>query len=209
MPIFSDDNDKRTAFYEQLQRREAYWWQTRQQLTTLQEQHLFWFGDNSFIMWLLWLLVSYVIVAIVLMLIGRLFDIELLFWHYAVIFGAQTLGFIGLLFNKGRFANHTQQKIDDAIMASEEALQEMYILASDSIFPDIHAQAPISLQDIHSRYQAQLRLSSLQCLLQKEIDAGRLLIGQDQAEVQALPPELADDDLAAYANNMIYKSVVF
>ena len=209
MPIFSDDNDKRTAFYEQLQHREEYWWQARQQLSTLEEQSLFWFGDNSFIMWLLWQLVSYVIVAIVLMLIDRFLGVQLSLWHYLVIFGAQTLIFIGLLFNKGRFANRIQQKIDDAIVASEEALQEMYILAADSIFPDVHAHAPISLQDIYHRYHAQLRLSSLQCLLQKEVDAGRLLLGQNQVEVQALPPELADDDLVPYANHMIYKSAVF
>ena len=84
----------------------------------------------------------------------------------------------------------------------------MVVLASDSIFPDIHANAPISLQHIHERYEAQLRLASLQCLLQKEIDAGRLFLGQQEIEARVLPPELADDELIPHAGNMVYRSLV-
>lgn len=208
MPIFSDNSERRTAFYQELQRREQQWWQARHRLITLQERQLFWFGDNSIIMWLLWQFVSYVVVALVLMLLSKLFHMHLYLWQYMVVFGIQTLIFITAFAAKGRLANHIQHSIAKADSIREQKLNEMVILASDSIFPDIHAHAPISLQHIHERYEAQLRLASLQCLLQKEIDAGRLLLAQREIEARILPPELADDELTPYAADMIYKSLL-
>ncbi|TXD98547.1 hypothetical protein ES754_06515 [Psychrobacter frigidicola] len=208
MPIFSDNSERRTAFYKELQRREGQWWQSRQRLITLQEQQMFWFGDNSLIMWLLWQLVSYVVVAIVLMLLSKLFSVHLYLWQYLAVFGLQTLFFMAMFTAKGRLANIMQNNIDKADLVREQMLNEMVILASDSIFPDIHAHAPISLQQIHERYEAQLRLASLQCLLQKEIDAGRLLLSQQEIEARVLPPELAEDELIPHAGDMIYKSLV-
>lgn len=208
MPIFSDNSERRTAFYQELQRRERQWWQARHRLITLQERQIFWFGENSLIMWLLWQLVSYVGIAIALMLLSKLFEIHLSLWQYMAVFGVQTVLFVTMFALKGRLANLMQDNIRKADLVREQMLNEMVILASDSIFPDIHAHAPISLQHIHERYDAQLRLASLQCLLQKEIDAGRLLLSQREIEARILPPELADDELSPHASDMIYKSLL-
>lgn len=203
-----DNKEQCANLCKQLSRREEQWWQARQRLISLEERRMFWFGDNSLIMWLLWQLVSYVVVAILLMLFGKLSDTSLLLWHYMAVFSVQTLLFIGMFACKGRLANYLQNSIDNADLTREQALNEMYILASDSILPDIHANAPISLQTIHERYNSQLRLASLQRLLQKEIDAGRLILSQYQIEAELLPPELADDELSPHAAEMIYKSLV-
>lgn len=208
MPIFSDNSERRTAFYQELQRRERQWWQARHRLITLQERQIFWFGENSLIMWLLWQLVSYVGVALALMLLSKLFAVHLSLWQYMTVFGVQTALFITMFALKGRLANLMQDNIHKADLVREQMLNEMVILASDSIFPDIHAHAPISLQHIHERYNAQLRLASLQCLLQKEIDAGRLLLSRREIEARILPPELADDELSPHAGDMIYKSLL-
>lgn len=208
MPIFSNNNEQRTEFYKQLQLREQRWWQARQRLIMLKERQIFWYGDNGLIMWLLWQFVGYVVVALVIMLVSRLFDMQVYLWQYIIAFGIQTLLFVTMLAAKGWLANRLQHDIDKADLAREQALNEMHILAADSIFPDIHDHAPISLQGIHERYEAQLRLASLQCLLQKEIDAGRLLLTQHEIEARVLPPELADDELSPHAGDMIYKSLV-
>lgn len=208
MPIFFDDSSKRAEFYDELRKREERWWQARQRLVMLKERHLFWFGDNSLMMWLLWQFVAYVAAALILMSVGRIFDIHVTLMQYLGVFAAQTLFFIVMIALKGRLANHIQNSIEKADLAREQALNEMYILASDSIFPDIHAQSPISLQRIHERYDANLRLASLQCLLQKEVDAGRLLLADYQIEAKVLPPEIADDELQPHADMMVYKSLV-
>lgn len=208
MPIFSSNSEQRTEFYKELQRREQQWWQARQLLIMLRERQMFWFGDNSLIMWLLWQLVSYVVVAMVIMILSKLFNISLPLWEYIAVFGMQTLVFVIIFACKGRLANHLQSNIHKADLAREQALNEMYVLAADSIFPDIHAHAPISLQHIHERYEASLRLASLQCLLQKEVEAGRLLLSQHEISARVLPPEIADDELTPYAGEMIYKSMI-
>ncbi len=208
MPIFSNNNVQRHDFYKELQRREQQWWQTRQHLLDLKERQMFWFGDNSLIMWILWQLVSYVIVIMVLMLFSKLVTISLSVWQYIAVFAVQTLIFVVMFALKGRLANHIKISINKADLLREQALNEMIILASDSIFPDIHAHSPISLQHIHERYEAQLRLASLQCLLQKEVEAGRLFLQQNDIAARVLPPELADDELTEHASSMIYKSVM-
>lgn len=203
-----DDSENRNSFYKNLQLREKQWWGARQHLITLKERQMFWFGENSFIMWLLWQLVSYVVVAIVLMLLSNLTNSELPLWQYISIFSVQTVIFLLLFAFKGRLANNLQSKIDAEDSAREQALNEMLILAADSIFPDIHASSPISLQHIHERYESRLRIASLQCLLQREVDAGRLLLAPQKSEMRILPPELADDELRIHASTIIYKSVV-
>ena len=201
-------DNKRAEFYEQLKRRERYWWRARQRLIKLQARHMFWFGENSFMMWLLWHVVGYVLVAIVLMLINRWVSGSLDIWNYIVVFVLQTLLFCWLLLYKGRLGIIVKERIDNAAIVSEEALQEMFILAADSLFLDIHDNAPLSLQDIYERYHGELHLISLQKLLQKEVDSGRLLLAQQQADIFALPLELANDDLAASASKIVYKSIL-
>lgn len=201
-------NAQHDTFCQKLKDCEQEWWQARQRLITLKERRMFWFGDNSLIMWLLWQFVSYVIVAIVIMLISRIFDISLTLGQYSAIFLVQTIIFIAMFAIKGRLANRLQNSINEANIARAQALSEMVILAADSVFPDTHRIAPISLQQIYERYDGALRLASLQCLLQSEIDAGRLLLGEHQIEAQVLPPELADHELPTYADQMIYKSLV-
>lgn len=208
MPIFSDDRQARAEFYQQLQKHEAHWWQTRQRLILLKERHLFWFGDNSMMMWLLWQLVAYAVAALLILSASNFFDVHITLLQYLGVFAAQTLFFMVMMVFKGRLANRMQNSIEKADLAREQALNEMYILASDSIFPDIHAQSPISLQSIHERYDANLRLASLQCLLQKEIDAGRLLLADYEIEAKVLPPEIADHELSPLAGDMIYKSLI-
>lgn len=204
----SDNNVQHAGFCEQLKLREQQWWQARQRLIALEERWMFWFGDNSLIMWLMWQLVSYVVVAIMLMLFSKLLNMQLYLWQYMSVFGVQTVLFVVMLSSKGRLANRLQNRIDNADFVREQALNEMYILASDLILPAIHASAPISLKTIHERYKSHLKLASLQRLLQKEVDAGRLILGEYQIESEVLPPELADEALSPYADKMVYKSLV-
>lgn len=199
---------QRVELYEQLKQREQNWWQARQQLTLLKERQMFWFGDNSFMMWLLWQLVSYVVVAMILMLLSKLLNMSLPLWQYMSLFAIQTLIFIGMLSFKGRIANHLQNKINQADVLREEALNEMTILAADSLYPDVHAKAPISLQQIYEYHDAEFHLASLHRLLQKEVEAGRLMLGQQQIEAEVLPLELADEELKDHASEMVYKSML-
>lgn len=196
-----------TEIYEQLKEYEQQWWQARQQLIKLRSRQVFWFNDSSTMTWLLWQLFSYVIVAIVLMLLGKVLEVSLSMWHYLTIFGLQTLAFILALAFKGSLSERMQRRIQKADIAREQALNEMVSLASSSIFPYVHAKAPISLQTLHQCCDSQLRLASLQRLLQTEIEAGRLILEQHQIEAEILPPEIADAELSHYANEMIYKSV--
>ena len=202
------DGSQRVELYEQLKQREQNWWQARQQLTLLKERQMFWFGDNSFMMWLLWQLVSYVVVAMLLMLLSKLLNMSLPLWQYMSLFAIQTLIFIGMLSFKGRIANHLQNKINQADVLREEALNEMTILAADSLYPDVHAKAPISLQQIYEYYDAEFHLASLHRLLQREVEAGRLMLGQQQIGAEVLPLELADEELKDHASEMVYKSVL-
>ncbi|MEN2752362.1 hypothetical protein AAIR29_12055 [Psychrobacter sp. FBL11] len=206
--IGDDVSLQKTSFCEQLKQCEQQWWEARQSLVALKERWMFWFGDNSLIMWLLWQLVSYFIVAVILMLLSNLLNVELYLWTYMTVFGVQTALFAIILSSKGRLANRLQNRIDSVDLVREQALNEMYILASDIILPAIHASAPISLQTIHERYKSHLKLASLQRLLQKEVEAGRLILGQYQIEAEVLPPELADEALSPYADKMIYKSLI-
>jgi len=144
----------------------------------------------------------------VLMLLSKLLDISLPLWQYIGLFAIQTLIFIGMLYFKGRFANHLQSKINQADVLREELLNEMTILAADSLYRDVHAKAPISLRQIYEYYDGKFRLASLQRLLQKEVEAGRLILGQQQLKAQTLPLELADDELKENASEIIYKSVL-
>ncbi len=201
------DGNQRAELYAQLKQREHNWWQARQQLTLLKERQMFWFGDNSLMMWMLWQLVSYVIVAMVLMLLSKLLDIALPLWQYMSLFVIHTLIFIVMLGFKGRIATHLQHKINQADVLREEALNEMTILAADTLFTDVHAKAPISLQQIYEYYDAEFHLASLHRLLQREVDAGRLMLGQ-QVEAEILPLELADEELKELASEMVYKSVL-
>ncbi|OXL23382.1 hypothetical protein [Psychrobacter sp. DAB_AL32B] len=202
------DNDQRIELYEQLKQREQAWWQARQQLTLLKERQMFWFGENSFMMWLLWQLVTYVVVAMVLMLLSKLLDISLPLWQYITIFVIHTLIFVIMLGFKGRFTTHLERKINQADLSSEETLNEMTILAVDSLYRDVHAKAPISLKEIYRYYDAQFRLASLHRLLQKEVDAGRLIYGDQKVDAGILPLELADDALKEHARGVIYKSLI-
>ncbi|WAI88628.1 hypothetical protein SC65A3_02105 [Psychrobacter sp. SC65A.3] len=202
------DNHESLDVYKQLKQREQTWWKSRQQLTLLRERQMFWFGDNSFMMWLLWQLVSYIVVAMVLMLLSKLLDISLPLWQYIALFVIQTLIFIVMLSFKDRLARQLQYKINQADLSREEMLNEMTILASDSLYRDVHAKAPISLKQIYRYYNAEFRLASLHRLLQKEVDAGRLMYGDQKVEADILPLELADDALKEYARGIIYKSLI-
>ena len=202
------DNDQRIETYEQLKQREQAWWQARQQLTLLKERQMFWFGENSFMMWLLWQFVAYVVVAMILMLLSKLLDVSLPLWQYITIFVIHTLIFVFMLGFKGRFATHLERKINQVDLSSEEMINEMTILSVDSLYPHVHAKAPISLKEVYRYYNAEFRLASLHRLLQKEVDAGRLMYGEHKVNAGILPLELADDALKEYAREVIYKSLI-
>jgi len=203
-----DDSLQRSELYKLLKEREQYWWQARQQLINRQEKKVFWFGENSLIMWLLWQLVGYVVVAMALMLLNNMLNISLTLWQYVSLFVLQTLIFIVTFAAKGQLANKLQRKIDNDELMSEEALNEMVILAEDSLYPDVHARSPISLEALDDYLNGQFHLASLQCLLQKEIDAGRLIMQQQPLEVGVLPPDLADDELNEHASEITYRSTL-
>ncbi len=192
---------------EQLQNREQQWWQARQRLIELKERQVFWFGDNSMMMWILWQLVSYVIVALLLMLASKMLNLSLSLEQYLIVFALQTLIYVGALIFKSHLAKRLQNKIHRAELKREESLNEMVILASDSLFPDVHAAAPISLQSIYEQRDRQIRLVSLHTLLNSEINAGRLVL-QQKTQANLLPLELAEDELNHLADEMIYRSTV-
>lgn len=192
---------------EQLISREHQWWQARQRLIELKERQVFWFGDNSVMMWLLWQLVSYVVVALVLMLASKMLSVSLSLQQYMLIFALQTLIFIAAFIFKGNLANLLQNKIHRAQLKREQSFNEMMILASDSLFPSVHAEAPLSLQRIYENSHRQLRLVSLHTLLNHEIDAGRLIL-QQQTQADVLPLELAEDELNDVADDIIYRSTL-
>ena len=202
------DNEQDLDVYERLKQLEQAWWKTRKQLILLKERQMFWFGDNSFMMWLLWQFVSYIVVAMVLMLLSRLLEISLPLWQYIALFVIQTLIFVVMFSLKGRIARYLADKINREDLSREEMLNEMTILAADSLYRDVHARAPISLKQIYRFYDAQFRLASLHRLLQNEIDAGRLMYGEQKVDAGILPLELADDALKEYARGIIYKSLI-
>ena len=202
------DNEQDLDVYERLKQLEQAWWKTRKQLILLKERQMFWFGDNSFMMWLLWQFVSYIVVAMVLMLLSKLLDVSLPLWQYISLFVIQTLIFVIMFSLKGRIARYLADKINQEDLSREEMLNEMTILAADSLYRDVHARAPISLKQIYRYYDAQFRLASLHRLLQNEIDAGRLMYGEQKVDAGILPLELADDALKEYARGIIYKSLI-
>ncbi|MGP4717614.1 hypothetical protein ACTXGL_13335 [Psychrobacter sp. T6-6] len=213
--IAQDTNNKNpntdlqsTNLYKLLKEREQCWWQAREQLIERQEKKVFWFGENSLIMWLVWQLVGYVVVAMALMLLNNLLNISLTAWQYVSLFVLQTILYISAFATKGRLENKLQRKIDKDELMSEEMLNEMVILAEDSLYPDVHAKAPISLAQLDDYLKGQFHLASLQCLLQKEISAGRLIMTQTALELGVLPPDLADAELHEHADNIIYKSTL-
>ena len=202
------DNQQDLDVYERLKQLEQAWWKTRKHLILLKERQMFWFGDNSFMMWLLWQFVSYIVVAMVLMLLSKLLDVSLPLWQYIALFVIQTLIFVVMFSLKGRIARYLADKINREDLSREEMLNEMTILAADSLYRDVHARAPISLKQIYRYYDAQFRLASLHRLLQNEIDAGRLMYGEQKVDAGILPLELADDALKEYARGIIYKSLI-
>jgi uncharacterized membrane protein len=198
----------RTKLYERLKQREHSWWQSRQQLINRKERKMFWYGENSLMMWFLWQLVSYVIVAMLLMLLSKLLGIMLPLWQYIALFTLQTIIFVVMLAAKGQMANTLQRKIDKDELLREEAMNEMIILAKDSLYPDVHAHAPLSLREMYEYFDKSFHLASLHCLLKIEVDAGRLILTQKNLEADILPPDLADDELNEHASEMIYKSTL-
>ncbi|WP_114701724.1 hypothetical protein [Psychrobacter proteolyticus] len=203
-----DDSPQRSKLYKLLKEREQCWWQARQQMIGRQEKKIFWYGENSLIMWLLWQLVGYVIVAMALMMLNNVFSISLPLWQYISLFMIQTLLFVSALAAKSQLANKLQRKIDNDELMHEEALNEMIILAEDSLYPDVHAKSPISLEALDNYLDGQFHLASLQCLLQREVEVGRLIMEQQPPEVGILPPELADDELNEHASEITYRSTL-
>ncbi len=204
---FNHDRNHENKVCEQLKNREQQWWQAHQHLIELKERQVFWFGDNSGMMWLLWQLVSYVVVALLLMSISKVLNISLSLQQYLIIFALQTLIFIVALIFKGSIANLLQNKIYRAELKRDQALYEMVILASESVFPSVYAQAPISLQSVYEQHQKKIRLVSLYTLLKHETNTGRLIL-QQKTQVDLLPLNLAEDELNHVAKEMVYRSTV-
>lgn len=186
---------------------EREWLAAREHVIALQSRLLFWFGDNSNILWMLAQLISYAIGITVLMFLSRVFDWDIALWHYVVVIIIQTAIFVLAYSSRGRLAHRLEQRIAESDQRRAQSLDKLYTLAVDSILPDIHAHSPLSLSAIESRYQYRLQLASLQLILQKEIENGRLLLSHQDFTVH-LPPEFADYELHQYAEQMIYKSLI-
>lgn len=201
------DDKHSTKICQQLKKREAQWWSARQRLVTLKQRQVFWFSENSSMMWLLWQLVGYVIVAIAFMLVYKILNTKLSLKDYMSVFILQTLFYITIFAFRGSLKNRLNNKIYRADMQREQALNEMIILASDSIYPTVHTGSAISLKSIHEQHKEQLRLASLHCLLNIEVAAGRLIL-QQHTKADILPLELADEELSLAASRIIYKSVI-
>lgn len=195
-------------FYGQLRHHEQQWWLSRQRLIVLKERQIFWFGEKSLIMWLLWQLVSYVVVAIIVMLLSKLLTVQLTLWQYMAVFTLQTLIFLIMLALKERMAQRVQRDINREELAAAQTLNEMTILATDSFFDKVHSNSPLSLQRIHQQYASHLHLVSLHHLLQQEVNQGRLTLAQHSKKTIALPLDLADDELTLYADEILYKSLI-
>lgn len=158
-------------------------------------------------MWLLWQLVSYVIVALLLMLASKVLSFSLSLEQYLAVFSLQTAIFITAVTFKRNLARFLQYKIYRAELKREQSLNEMIILAADSVFPNVHIQAPISLQSIYENNHCQIRLVSLYTLLDSEVRAGTLVL-QQQTQADVLPLELAEDELNEVASEVVYRSVL-
>lgn len=205
---YVESSQQRTQLYELLQQRERCWWQARQQLISRKERKMVWYGENSLMMWVLWQLVSYVILAMVLMFLNNLFNISLSLWQYIGLFLLQTVIFVAMLAAKRGNGTILQHKIDKNEMVREEVFNEMVILAEDSLYPDVHANSPVSLRQLYDYFDGHFHLGTLHYLLQKEVDAGRLTLGEQQMDAKILPLDLADDELDEHASKMIYKSTL-
>ena len=93
-----DNNLQRSNLYKLLKEREQSWWQARQQLIERQEKKMFWYGENSLIMWLLWQLVGYVLVAMALMLLNNIFGISYLATLSVILYhSCPSIGLSGLV----------------------------------------------------------------------------------------------------------------
>lgn len=190
-----------------LTNQEREWLAAREQVIALRSRMIFWYGDNSNILWLLAQMIAYAIIAMVLMFCSRAFDWNLTIWHYMAVFILDTILFIVTFSSRRRLAQHLERRIVRADQHREQALQKLYALAVETILPDIHAHSPLSLSAIENRYQYRLQLASLQLILQKEIEQGRLLLNHQDFAVH-LPPEFAEYELHQYAGQMIYKSLL-
>lgn len=203
-----DTGLQRRDLYKLLKEHEQHWWQARQQLIERKERKIFWHGENSLIMWLVWQLVGYVVLGMALMVMNNLLGISLVTWQYVAFFVLLTVFFAIAFALKGRFASKLQRKIDDHELVREQTFNEMVVLAEDSLYPDVHAKSPISLEQLHKHINGQLHLVSLQRLLQKEVDAGRLALSNLPFEMDILPPDLANAELGEHADKIIYKSTL-
>ena len=204
--LSTDTSD--TEFYKQLRHHEQQWWLSRQRLIALKERQIFWFGEKSLMMWLLWQLVSYVVVAIIVMLLNKLSIIQLSLGQYAAIFALQTLIFLIMLALKERLAKKLQINVHKEELGAAQTLNEMTILATDSFFDKVHRHSPLSLQFIHQQYASEWHVVSLYHLLQQEVNRGRLTLSQHAQKASALPLDLADDELTLHADEILYKSLI-
>lgn len=186
---------------------EREWLIAREQVIALRSRMVFWFGDHSNILWLLTQMIAYAIIAMIIMFISRVFNWDLSVWHYAAVFIFDTILFVIVYSSRGLLAQRLEQRIIQSDQRREQALNKLYALAQNSILPDIHAHSPLSLLAIESRYQYRLQLVSLQMILQKEVEQGRLLLNHQDFSVQ-MPPEFADYELHQFAEKMVYKSLL-
>lgn len=145
----------------------------------------------------------------VLMLLEKAVNLSLSIEVYLIVFALQMLIFVIMLTLKGRLGNYLQDSIHNQEIIIEQVLNEMAILASDSLFLEVHDAAPVSLQHIYERHNAQLRLTSLYRLLQHEIQAGRFDIKSTAARGRCAPSRACRWSTVLQANDMIYRSVVW
>ncbi|WP_131668223.1 hypothetical protein [Psychrobacter pygoscelis] len=201
LPLVNSDMIERLILCEQR------WFHIREHMIARQSRMVFWFGDNSRVTWLLALLISYVISSMLMMLVMNTLGWERSLRDCALFFVGQGIVFLIIYTLRAKLAQQLQQSINKFDWELEQILNDMYELANVSILPDIHSHAPLSLTEIGQRYHSELQLTSLQLILKKEIEKGRMLLNYQDFEID-LPPEFAESELIEYASNMIYKSLL-
>lgn len=192
---------------QQLLRCERHWQKSRGRLISLEAQKVFWFGKDSGVAWVVAQLISYVVVIMCFMAAAQLFALDWSIWDYAWVLLLQSLVFVAFYSSRRHLERHLQARIERWSQESEQSLVAMYNAAVTTILPDIHAHAPLSLMAIKSRYNHQIKMTSLERILRQEIDSNRMRLNAQGLEVW-LPPEFAEEELRAQANKMIYRSLL-
>lgn len=198
---------------QQLKRRAKLWLILRQKWQKKQARYALWFGETSLMMWLLALMCSYFLLAILVMFYGQRFD--LLFDGLVVWFGGVFLVWtlvVGILYwQKNNLKDFFYHRLTQLELRIEENFSEMYVLARDSILPEIHAMPSMSLSKLYHYYQGEMSLISFYAILQEEVALHRMgvrYLGQNDYEMLSSFDDVFYQDLLKHSDEIVYFSLL-